>query len=64
MNTLIVIGYMSGKIAYLNITLDEAKNRYRKSNSLPENENIDELISSFTFNDEFCVYDAYSFDGN
>jgi len=58
MHTLITIGYLSGKRAYLDIPLSEAIARYMKSEELEEPPE-GRLIDSFEFVDEFCVYEAY-----
>lgn len=56
LNHLIVIGYMGIKRCYLNISLEEARDRYFQSEGdVPSFELIDE----FDFEDEFCAYDAY-----
>lgn len=58
-NTLITIGYLGCKNAYLNVPLEEAKARYRASDGLEPGEEIDPtLIEEFTFDDEFYTYDA------
>lgn len=59
MNTLIVIGWLGCKRCYLNIPQEEAIERYIKD----EDSNLEFVlkhIDTFTFDDEFCAYDAYS----
>ena len=57
MHTLITIGYMGGKRAYLDIPLEVAVARYMSSEELDERP-ADRLIDSFEFADEFYVYEA------
>ena len=60
-NTLITIGYIGCKQAYLNVPIEEAKARYRASDGLEPDEEIDpSLIDEFTFIDEFQTYEANS----
>lgn len=59
-NTLIIIGYTGGKRAYLNVSREEAIDRYIKSDtSDAPKEEIETLVVEFDFEDEFMVYDAY-----
>ncbi len=53
---LIMIGYLGGFNAYLDVDKDEAIRRY-----LLENEEVIN-IKEFEFDDEFMVYDADSID--
>lgn len=56
---LIVIGWLGVKHAYLDTSLENAKARYLKEHdSLPTPE--EDHITEFEFDDEFCVYDAWS----
>jgi hypothetical protein len=60
MNTLIIIGSIGFKRCYFNISEQEAIARYIKD----EDSNLEfvlEHIDSFTFNDEFCAYDAWNY---
>ena len=59
MNTLIVIGWLGSKRCYLNISESEAIARYIKDED-SDLEFVLEHIDTFTFDDEFCAYDAYS----
>lgn len=57
MNTLIIIGYAGARRCYLNITLDEAKQRYLKSSG--EVRISDDRIEIISFKDEFAAYDIW-----
>ena len=57
-NTLIVIGSIGTKRAYLNLSREEAIARWVASEG--EAEPADGLIDVFEFDDEFTVYDAWS----
>ncbi len=60
MNTLVIIGWTGLKSAYLNLTEEEARNRYLEEYGLqPEDfKNVDKQV--ITFQDSFGVYDAWS----
>jgi hypothetical protein len=59
MHTLIVIGYLGIKRAYLDIPMHEAIRRYGESESIADLEDSQLSIKEFEFKDEFGVYDAY-----
>ena len=56
MNHLIVIGYIGTKRCYLNMSLEEARARYVKTEG---EEPEPRLIDEFDFEDEFGAYDAW-----
>lgn len=60
-NTLITIGWMGDKKAYLNITREEAIKRYCESEDEPV-EDVREggVVDELKFDDEFSVYDAWA----
>lgn len=59
MNTIITIGFIGIKRGYLNISLDEAKERYSKVEGFSI-EDIDKgIIDIIEFEDEFGVYDIW-----
>lgn len=61
MNTLIVIGQTGSRIAYLNISREEAIDRFLKSYPYFQNESeLARLVDEFSFEDEFDVYDVYA----
>jgi prefoldin subunit 5 len=59
-NKLIVIGWLGMKRCYLNISREEAIERYKKDEEILEEEwvEIEEDIKEFQFEDEFYAYDA------
>lgn len=59
-NTLVVIGWLGLRTAYLNVPEEEAVERYMKENDLtPEDmKQVDKQV--FTFQNSFGVYDAWS----
>jgi hypothetical protein len=65
-HTLHVIGWTGNATAYLDIPLAEAELRYAKDNKYPDDiwmtsSDIPKPpITSFEFNDEFMVYDAWA----
>jgi hypothetical protein len=62
MNKIITIGYMGIKRCYLNISEEEAIERYCKSENLTKEEfNKDTEINTKTiwFNEEFSAYDVW-----
>ena len=60
MNKLIVIGWMGDQVAYLNITRDEAIQRYITCEGSYAKENFDSSwVREIDFEEEFCVYDAW-----
>lgn len=59
MNTLIVIGWLGIKTCYLNVPREEAIARYLKEEDITDEKYIQDLITEFTFTDQFCAYDAY-----
>ncbi|MCP4990912.1 MAG: hypothetical protein GY928_34175 [Colwellia sp.] len=59
-NTLVTIGWTGTKTAYLNISKEEAIERYLKDNpDCKELVTQDGFVNEFEFNDEFGVYDAW-----
>lgn len=59
-NSLVVIGWMGTRTAYLNVDRQVAIMRYLREN--PEDAgNIDRegFVQEFAFDDEFCTYDAW-----
>jgi hypothetical protein len=58
-HTLVIIGHMGVKRAYLDVEPAEAKRRYVESEGMSEEEAKDLRVSFFAFEDEFGVYDAY-----
>jgi len=60
MNTLIVIGWLGCKKCYLNISREEAIERYKRDDGTGEEEwvAIEEDIEEFQFEDEFSAYDV------
>lgn len=61
-NKLIIIGHLGLKTAYLNISKEEAIQRYIETEkSFPDDEIIvtENMIQEIEFNDEFSVYDAW-----
>lgn len=60
-NKLITIGYMGNQTAYLNLSQEEAINRFLASHHNFSEWEIKEhgLMSSFEFDDSFSVYDAW-----
>jgi hypothetical protein len=60
-HTLHVIGWTGNATAYLDIPLAEAELRYAKDNKCPDDLGIPKPpITSFEFDDEFMVYDAWA----
>lgn len=61
MNKLISIGYIGLRKCYLNITEEEAIERYCKTENLTRQKFQEEDISVFTieFDDEFSAYDVW-----
>ena len=59
-NTLVIIGWVGGKRAYLNLGKAEAIRRYLEDEPEDE-ENIGWIgfVQEFPFDDTFCVYDAW-----
>ncbi len=57
-HTLVIIGYTGIKRAYLDVSVPEAKRRWLATEGT-EWDRIAELIDTITFDDEFCVYDAW-----
>jgi hypothetical protein len=57
-HTLHVIGWTGNATAYLDIPLTEAELRYARDNKFPDNRSL-APITSFEFDDEFIVYDAW-----
>jgi hypothetical protein len=56
-HTLIVIGWLGSKRAYLDLSLEEAQARYRRD----EGEEPAHLPATiFEFGDEFACYDAWA----
>ena len=60
MNTLIVRGWLGCKKCYLNISREEAIERYKRDDGTSEEEfsAIEEDIEEFQFEDEFGAYDV------
>ena len=58
MNTLIVIGWLGVRRAYLNVSREEAIRRYMEAEG-EEDPPPPERITEFSFEDEFGCYDAY-----
>jgi hypothetical protein len=61
-NRLIYIGYTGMMKCYLNISKDDAIERYIRENNISR-EDFDEYaikIDYFDFDDEFCAYDVWS----
>ncbi len=56
-NNLISIGFLSGFSCYLNISLEEAKERYAIANQMTLKEVEDYTIQEWEFDDEFEAYD-------
>ena len=61
-NTLISIGYLGTKTCYLNISREEAIERYLKDNPFTTYKDLitDDMIDEFQFYDEFGCYSVYS----
>jgi len=60
MNTLIVIGCLGIRKCYLNISKEEAIERYKKSEEIDElDSETEEDIKEFQFEDEFNAYDVW-----
>lgn len=55
-HTLVTIGYLGSRRAYLDLSKEEAFNRYLKA----EGEVPPHSVRSFEFDDEFEVYDAWA----
>lgn len=58
-NTIFVIGFIGNKTCYMNISLEEAINRYCKDNGLTLdefNETYKDDMEQITFVDEFNAY--------
>lgn len=59
-NTLTIIGFLGIRRAYLNISEAVAIERYKKSERLPDDEDMAQYkVETFEFDDEFSVYDAW-----
>jgi hypothetical protein len=58
-HTLHVIGWTGNATAYLDVPLAEAKLRYAKDNKYPA-DFCGFPITSFEFDDQFMVYDAWA----
>lgn len=58
MNKLITIGPIGIRVAYLNLSVEDAKKRYLLDN--PEFIGDKLYVDEFEFVDEFCVYDAWA----
>ncbi len=52
---LVILGWRGVRTAYLDISKEEAKRRYRAANPIDECPEID----TFEFEDQFGVYDAW-----
>lgn len=59
MNRLVIIGCLSVRRAYLNVSREEALRRFLESENRGVLDDTEE-ISEFEFEDEFGVYDAWS----
>lgn len=61
-NTLISIGYLGTKTCYLNISREEAIERYLKDNPFTTYEDLitENIVAEFEFGDEFECYAAYA----
>lgn len=61
-NKLIRIGYNGDMTCYLNITREEAIDRYLKDNPFTTYEDLvkENMVDEFEFNDEFLAYAVYS----
>lgn len=64
-NKLTVIGYLGDKNAYLNLSKEEAIQRFMQDNLRDEDCNKEYVekygnVEEFYFDDEFCVYDAWA----
>ena len=60
-HTLVVIGTLGAKRAYLDISVAEARKRFAASEGESD---IEETLKEFTFSDSFGVYDAWSSSGD
>ena len=59
-HTLIVIGFMGMKRAYLDIAMDEAQRRFLQAEGYTQNELVvHSMINIVEFEDEFGVYDVW-----
>ena len=58
MNTLVVIGWTGCKKCYLNISREEAIERYKEEDDFAEYLDIGD-IEVFNFDDEFGAYDVW-----
>jgi thymidylate kinase len=63
-NSLVVIGYLGDKTAYLNLSKEEAIQRFMQDNLSDEDCNKEYVekhynVEEFYFDDEFFVYDAW-----
>ncbi len=60
-NNLIRIGYTGDMTCYLNITREEAIERYLRDNPFTTYEDliIENMINEFEFDDEFLAYSVY-----
>ncbi len=60
-HTLVVIGFLSSRYCYLDVSVEEAMRRY----AAPMGENwVGEPVIVIEFDDEFCAYDVWSADGH
>lgn len=63
MNKLVVIGLIGDKICYLNVSKEEAIERYCKcrgiSTDLVKKEIDDGYVTEYTFDDEFSAYEVW-----
>lgn len=62
-NTLVTIGYLGNKRAYLNLSKEEALATYcaAEYEGTPTPEDLSSLtITEFEFENEFCVYEAWA----
>lgn len=58
-NTLVVIGWLGDRTAYVNVPREEAIDRYRKSRGMEPDELLESrLISESFFTDELWAYDV------
>jgi len=61
MNKLVVIGYMSSKKCYLNISKEDAVEKYCKSEEITEKEfeDMNLILDEIEFDDVFSAYDVW-----
>ena len=60
LHTLIVVGFLGSKRAYLDVSMDEAQRRFIHTEGYTQDEIVaHSMVSIIAFDDEFGVYDAW-----